>query len=271
MGWETSAATADQFGDAVMRDFWLRRNGGWSIQASASPPSSETRALGHPGFEELEVGERRSASLAVAFIDLTDFTGRSFWDDDDEVVDLAHSVLTGFVQVVTGCGGYALGLRGDGLFAGFGPGDPRMDAVLALSACAHALNAVENGLNPRLKAAGIKPVQARAGVDYGRLTFVRSGSRERNEVNVIGFAANFAAKCEKQAKSWEVVAGEGIQQLMPDAPSLDEHKMSPKPYQRDYEVRYYRFYEYRWRTALKHIPGALKQINGHSSSRIAIR
>lgn len=271
MGWQASVATADQFGDAVMRDFQLRREGGWSIQASASPPSLETRGLGHPRFEELEVGERRSASLAVAFIDLTDFTGRSFWDDDDEVVDLAHSVLTGFVEVVTSWGGYALGLRGDGLFAGFGPGDPEIDAVWALTACAHALNGVENGLNPRLKAAGIEPVQARAGVDYGRLTFVRSGSRERNEVNVIGFAANFAAKCEKRAKSWEVVAGEGIQKLMPDAPSLDEHEMSPKKYQQDYGIRYYRFYDYRWRTALKHIPGALKQISGHPTNRISIR
>lgn len=265
-----SGFTADQFGDVVMRDFRRLRAGDRSIQASASSPF-ETKALGHPAFEQLEVGERRIASLAVAFLDLTDFTGRSFWDDEDEVVDLSHSVLTGFVEVVTGFGGYALGLRGDGVFAGFGPGVPQVDAVMALSACAHSLDAVEKGLNPRLDAAGIRRVQARAGVDYGRLTFVRTGSREHNEVNVIGFAANFAAKCEKQAKSWEVVVGEGVQRILPDVPALlVEHENSPKKYQRDYAVRPYHFYDYRWRTTLPHIPGTLEQLQGRPTTRIGI-
>ncbi|GFG54046.1 hypothetical protein MAGR_54870 [Mycolicibacterium agri] len=141
---------------------------------------------------------------------------------------------------------------------------------MALGACAHALNAVEQGLNPRLEAVGIRRVQARAGVDYGRLTFVRSGSQDHSEVNVIGFAANFAAKCEKQAKSWEVVVGEGVQRLLPDS-QLIEHEKSPKRYQRDHLVRYYRFYDYRWRTTLPHIPGTVEQLDGHPSSRIAIQ
>jgi class 3 adenylate cyclase len=261
--------TADQFGDAVMGDYWRRQAGYRSIQASAAP-SLRSKALGHPEFEDLEVGGRKLASLAVAFIDLTDFTGRSFWDDEDAVVDLAHAVLSAFVEIVSGFGGFPLGLRGDGLFAGFGPGRPEADAVMALGACAHALNAVEQGLNPRLEAVGIRRVQARAGVDYGRLTFVRSGSQDHSEVNVIGFAANFAAKCEKQAKSWEVVVGEGVQRLLPDA-QLIEHEKSPKRYQRDHLVRYYRFYDYRWRTTLPHIPGTVEQLDGHPSSRIAIQ
>lgn len=264
-----SVLTADQFGDAVMRDFRNRQAGNRSIQASASP-TLETKALGHPEFEGLQVGDRRVAALTAVFLDLTDFTGRSFWDDEDEVVDLAHAVLTAFVQVVSGYGGFPLGLRGDGLFAGFGPGDPRIDAAMALGACAHALNAVQQGLNPRLEAAGIRRVQARAGVDHGRLTFVRSGSRDHSEVNVIGFAANFAAKCEKQANSWEVVVGEGVQQLLPEA-QLVEHEKSPKKYQRDHLVRYHHFYDYRWRTTLQHIPGTVEQLDGHPSSQIAIQ
>ena len=260
---------ATEFGDAVMRDYWRRQVSNRSLQASAMP-SLETKALGHPDFEELDVGDRRSAPMAAVFLDLTDFTGRSFWDSEAEVVDLAHAVLSGFVQVVAGFGGFPLGLRGDGLFAGFGPGEPTVDAVMALSACAHALNAVEQGLNPRLEEAGIRRVQARAGVDHGRLTFVRTGSRDHNEVNVIGFAANFAAKCEKQAHSWEVVAGEGVQRLLPDAPSLVEHAKSPKRYQRDHEVRYHRFFDYHWRTTIQHIPGTLEQISGYPTSRIAL-
>lgn len=257
--------TADQFGDAVMRNFRDRR----SIQASASRVL-ETKALGHPAFETLAVGERRSATLAVTFLDLTDFTGRSFWDDETEVVDLAHAVLSGFVDIVIAFGGYPLGLRGDGLFAGFGPGSSQVDAAMALAACAFALNAVDTGLNPRLDAAGIRRVQARAGVDHGRVTFVRTGSRNHNEVNVIGFVANFAAKCEKQAKSWEVVAGEGIRELLPDSTTLVEHEDSPKRYQRDYEVRWYSFYDYRWRRALPHIADIPEQLGGRPTDQIKI-
>ncbi|MDG5768554.1 adenylate/guanylate cyclase domain-containing protein [Mycolicibacterium fortuitum] len=263
--------SVDQFGDAVMNDYRRRRElGGRSVVASAGP-TLETKALGHPAFEELEVGERRSSSLAVGFLDLTDFTGRSFWDDETEVVDLADAVLSGFVKIVSSAGGYPMGLRGDGLFMGFGPANPNVDTVMALSACAFGLQAIQDGLNPKLKAAGIEPVKARAGVDYGRLTFVRSGSRDHNEVNVIGFPANFAAKCEKKANSWEIVAGEGLQQVLSDSAMLVEHKDSPKRYQRDYEVRYYRFYDYLWRKSLPYIPSAFAQIGGHSTAQISIK
>lgn len=265
-----SVYTVDRFADTVMSDFRRQRDAGRGVLVASAAPSLETRALGHPAFEELEVGQRRAASVAAVFLDLTDFTGRSFWDDETEVVDLAHAVLTGFVEIVAAYGGHPLGLRGDGLFAGFGPGDPRIDASMALGACAFALKAVEEGLNPRLDGLGIRRVQARAGIDYGRLTFVRTGSAEHSEVNVIGFAANFAAKCEKKAASWEVVAGEGLQQQLPDAPTLTEHEDSPKRYQRDYQGRSYKFYDYRWRQAVPHLAGIVEQIGGHSTARISI-
>jgi adenylate cyclase len=261
-----------QFGDTVMRDFALRRRSSGALEKSMQHSAAlETRALGHPEFESLPVGGRRTAPMVAAFIDLTDFTGRSFWDDETEVVDLAHAVLTGFIETVAAFGGYPLGLRGDGLFAGFGPGDPRVTSVLALSACAFALDAVENEVNPRLDEHGISRVQARAGLDYGQITFVRSGSRDRSEINPLGFAANFAAKCEKKANSWEIVIGEGLAEVLPDATAFVEHEDSPKTYQRNYERRNYRFYDYRWRSALRYIPGTIQQINGNSVARIAIQ
>jgi adenylate cyclase len=262
--------TSREFGDAVMRDFRRRQSGEYRSVTASIGAELETKALGHPAFEDLVVGERRAASVAAVFLDLTDFTGRSFWDEEDEVVDLAHAVLSGFVSVVSAFGGYPLCLRGDGLFAGFGPGDARVDSVCALSACAFALHAVGNGLNPQLDRAGIHRVQARAGVDHGRITFVRTGSRQHNEVNAIGFAANFAAKCEKKAKSWEIVIGQQIAEQLPDAAAFIEHEDSPKPYQRNYERRYYKFYDYRWRTTLPYIPGTIEQINGNPTATIAI-
>lgn len=263
--------TTTDFGNTVLRDYRARRGGVDVVKETLQASSAlETKALGHPHFESLAVGERRATSIVAVFIDLTDFTGRSFWDDETEVVDLAHAVLSGFVETVVNFGGFPLGLRGDGLFAGFGPGDPQVAGVMALSACSFALDAVENVVNPRLEQLGIARVQARAGIDYGRVTFVRSGNQQHSEINPLGFAANFAAKCEKKAGSWEIVAGEGLATLLPDADTFVEHQDSPKTYQRDYQRKTYRFYDYRWRRTLRHIPGTVQQLNGHSSESIAI-
>lgn len=261
--------TTSAFGDTVMRDFAARREGlaGRGLHGSAP---HETKALGHPTFEQLQVGERLTAPLAAVFLDLTDFTGRTFWDDETEVVDLAHAVLAGFIEVVLAYGGYPLGLRGDGLFAGFGPGNSQVDTTMALAACAFALNALQFEVNPRLDDRGIHQVQARAGLDYGRITFVRTGSSQHSEVNPLGFAANFAAKCEKKAKSWEIIVGEGLVSQLPKATSFVEHTDSPKTYQRDYERQSYRFYDYRWRQALPHLDGVTQQLNGSPTSSIGI-
>ncbi|QFQ31774.1 adenylate/guanylate cyclase domain-containing protein [Janibacter melonis] len=207
--------------------------------------------------------------MVTVFLDLTNFTGRTFWDDQDEVVDLAHAVLSGFIEVTTLFGGHPLGLRGDGLFAGFSPGQPDVTCAMALSACAFALDGIEREVNPWLDERGIARIQARAGLDYGRTTFVRSGSHKRSEINPLGFAANFAAKCEKKAKSWEIVVGQGLRDLLPTYQDFVEHDDSPKVYTRNYESKHYRYYEYRWRNTLPLLPGAVSQLDGTPTSLIS--
>jgi class 3 adenylate cyclase len=111
---------------------------------------------------------------------------------------------------------------------------------------------VQNSLNQMLEFDGKRPVKIRAGADFGRLDFVRVGSEIASEVNIVGFAANFASKCEKAAGSWEVVIGEGLAQLLPEW-QYRHHEDSPKPYQRDGEVRRYKFYWADWRPYLEHL------------------
>lgn len=262
--------TPSVFAETVMKDFAARRGGQLNREAMLASAGQKTRALGHPLFESLQIGERRTAQMAVAFLDLTDFTGRTFWDDEMEVVDLAHAVLTGFIEVVLAFGGYPLGLRGDGLFAGFGPSDPRVASSMALGACSFALSAVEKAVNPQLASRGIHSVQARAGLDFGSITFVRSGNEHHSEVNPLGFAANFAAKCEKQANSWEIIVGEALVDQLPSARSFVEHEKSPKTYQRDYERKYYHFYDYRWQQVLPHLDGIAQELGGASLSSVSI-
>lgn len=259
-----------QFRSRVAENYASRRRQGYLVASAESGVvrDLETRSLGHPGFADLAVGERRTEPMVAVFLDLTNFTGRTFWDDQDEVVDLAHAVLTGFIEVVSSYGGFPLGLRGDGLFAGFSPGDKQFTALMALASCAFALDAVETVINPWLDGQGMARVQARAGADYGPITFVRTGNRIHSEVNPLGFAANFASKCEKTADSWEVVVGEGLASLFPGSSDFVQHRDSPKRYTRDYETRAYKFFDFRWRAIAGLLPGVIEALGGVPTSQI---
>lgn len=267
--------TRAQFGATVRNGFSYRRarneiNEKKALYASAGS-ALETRSLGHPDFEDLPVGGKRTAPMVAVFLDLTNFTGRTFWDDQEEAADLADAVLSGFIEIVSNFGGHPLGLRGDGLFAGFSPGDPAFAAGMALGACAFALDGVENEVNPWLDRRGMARVQARAGLDYGQITFIRTGSHNSSEINPIGFAANFAAKCEKAAESWEIVVGEGLSDLLPNFGDFAEHERSPKRYTRDYKTESYKFFDYRWRNTLPHLPGVIETLGDTPTSHIYSR
>ncbi|MFV1991750.1 MAG: adenylate/guanylate cyclase domain-containing protein, partial [Acidimicrobiales bacterium] len=156
----------------------------------ANPP------VGHPTFNELAIGQIETCNLAVAFLDMRAMTARSFWQPLTEVTRLSHAVLGQVAAVVQESGGYVLGLRGDGLMAGWGNAgsDPTVDVAMAMAACAFSLDAVENALNELLRNDGIEPVQLCAGADYGEVCFTRTGTPESSEVNIVGHPANFAAK-----------------------------------------------------------------------------
>jgi class 3 adenylate cyclase len=259
----------DRFAKTIVDDYSLRQDlrRYVSLSERGAWRALEHKALGHPEFEELEVGQRKTLPLTALFLDLSNFTRRSFWDDQDDVVDLAHAVLSGFIEAVTQFGGHPLGLRGDGLFAGFG-GDPQLASAMALSACALSLDGVESVVNPWLDERGIERVQARAGLDAGPITFVRTGSEVHSEVNPLGFAANFAAKCEKKAHAWEIVVGEGIAQALSTYPYFTKHTDSPKTYERRGEKKYYHFYDFAWRRALPHLAGVPEALAGLATSEI---
>jgi class 3 adenylate cyclase len=240
-------------------------SGAKSIQASAAQIES-----GHPSFADLRIGERATCEIASVFLDLTNFTGRTFWDTPDEVASLAHAVLTGFTGIVQKLGGHVLGLRGDGLFAGFGPCQSDIAVALATATCAAALDSVQNWLNPRLDALAIERVLARAGADYGSATFVRSGTTESSEINIIGFASNFAAKCEKYANSWELVVGEKFSEHVNNPTLLSEHGESPKKYTRKHISERYRFYDYRWSEILSEVPSTIEELGGSPAELIRI-
>lgn len=251
-------ATSSQgdFGRRVLRTYDDRRalqesvskSVDLSVIAGANPYAQAEIRAGHPIASDLVVGQQQACQMASMFLDLTDFTGRTYWDAPTDVANLAHAILSAFTVAVEHWNGYVLGLRGDGLYAGFGPEQSgTVPCVKALACAAYALHEVETSLNPQLRVRDIEPVKARAGADWGTAVFVRSGSAGTNEVNVVGFTPNFAAKCEKVANSWEVIVGQGLVEQVPDRALFTEHAKSPKPFQRSYDRRSYRYYKYSWR------------------------
>lgn len=265
--------TRERFAGNVMarlqRQGSLNRSaGGWDV--SKSQPD---QAFGHPDFASLPVGHSEFRSGAVGFIDLRQFTARTFWDPADEVVRISAAVLTELAESVVRHGGYVLGLRGDGLFAFFesprDPGAARVESGLAVTAAAFALDAVRNALNPLLEADGHQPVKVRAGVDHGRIGFTRIAAAGRSEVNPQGFAANFAARCEKKAGAWEVVAGEGLAAHL-DPADLVTHPESPARYQRGADERTYRYYHVRWERYLRFAAGVTADLAGRPSRMVRV-
>lgn len=243
-----------------------------SARSEAFAHGASMPSTGHPQFAHLGLGESDYCYGVTAFIDLVAFTSRTFWEQPEKVVQLNTAVMTQVAEVVQSLGGHILGLRGDGVFACFGDKDdqdPKVPAALSMLACAFALDAVRNSLNQLLEQSGMRPVQIRAGADYGRLDFVRIGSHEASEVNVVGFSANFAAKCEKFANSWEVVIGEGLADLLP-SDHYEQHEGSPKIYQLDYKTRRYHYHQLRWSSYLAHLEGVREALSGSPASSITL-
>lgn len=243
-----------------------------SHAAELRASAAETAPLGHPSFVNLPLGGAGRTEGVAMFLDLRRFTARSFWDAPDQVMTVNVAVISELAAAVKRHGGYVLGFRGDGVFACFDGGglDSRAVAGVAVGAAAWALDAVQNALNSLLQQSGIEPVQVRAGLDYGRLDFVRIGSTSGSEVNVLGFAANFASKCEKAALAWEIVVGQGLAALLPPG-DLTQHEDSPAQYQRGGHRRTYSYYQVAPAAYLRHIRGVADELAGSSVSAIRVR
>jgi adenylate cyclase len=216
----------------------------------------------HPGATQaVERGTAHTATLTCAYIDLTRFTRRTFWESHQQVVALGDAVVGGFAQIIHAFGGYVIGLRGDGLIAGFDGAEISKKAV-ALAATAVCLNTVEGPINEWLRAQRREGLQAKAGLDFGQVTFLPVA--ETSDYNMLGFALNFAAKCEKSANSWEVVAGQGFAGEFSHTSLVTSHEESPKEYTMAGTTKQYSFYDVSWRPFVGDANGVLAQLGNRS-------
>lgn len=266
--------TSSEFAAGVM-DRFARLNTAAVVKASAAREAAadsvvEAPPVGHPTFAGLRVGETATCDLAIAFLDMRAMTARSFWEPLSTVATLSIAVLGQVAEVVKESGGHVLGMRGDGLMAGWGDpsSSPDTDVYLAMAACAFSLDAIHGAVNDVLRLSRIEPVQICAGADWGEVCFARTGTPEASELNVVGHPANFAAKCEKAANSWEVVVGEGAASRIANAALLTTHEDSPKTYEHLGRRRSYAFFQLGWRQVVGEAASAIAQVGGNPSSSV---
>ncbi|MFE2423646.1 adenylate/guanylate cyclase domain-containing protein [Streptomyces hokutonensis] len=263
----------ESFADPILQRFASLRDISHQdgiLRKSILESVSRATQMGHPDFAHLPLGGSGTCMGVTAFIDMAAFTARTFWDDPQDVLWLNMAVLTQVAKTVQGFGGHVLGLRGDGVFACFGDkrmADMKVAAGACVAACAFILDGAKGPLNEALEARGMEPVRLRAGADFGDLSFVRIGTETASEVNVVGFAANFASKCEKHAGAWGLVVGEELASLLPES-DISLHEQSPKRYVRKGEERRYRFYDVSLPVYLKLGELVQEQLNGRPLSAI---
>lgn len=232
-----------------------------ALSASAFAPSKR-----HPGATSaIELGQAHTTFMTFVCLDLTQFTRRTFWESHTSVVSLGDAVVGGFADVIHAFGGYVLGLRGDGLIAGF-EGTSVESKAVALVATASALQTVEGPVNAWLADQGRDGLKAKAGIDSGKVSFLPVAGT--NDYNMLGFALNFAAKCEKTSGAWEVVAGENYGSAFEGTTCFNQHPESPKTYTLQGASKSYRFFDVSWRPFLSDANGMLDDIRARPLEQV---
>ena len=122
-----------------------------------------------------------------------------------------------------------------------------------------------------LEREGIAPVRAAVGADLGLVSLVRSGDSVSSDVYIVGFSANFAARCEKIANSWEFIVGEGFGHRINNPSMIGRHEQSPKRYASGDNQRAYSFFVYNWRPAVEPAASLAREFSGEPLEEVLAR
>ncbi len=145
----------------------------------------------------LRLGDHRVRELAVCFLDVEGFTGRSEALGPAGAFALLNRIFGAMVPIATAHGGVIDKYMGDGVMVLF-PGGPAdaVRATLGIQEAIRALNA-----SPDLRDA---PVVVRASVDYGSVILGTVGHEGRFDTTVISDVANVAARLQGWCKALHV-------------------------------------------------------------------
>ena len=209
--------------------------------------SITTRALGHPEYEFLQIGQAIDGKCLVFFLDIRGFTKLCFVYSNEDLLRILQSLVEASVKSIAQFGGHTVEFTGDGVMAVFGSSrmSPEDAAFAGLHCTAFLMKGVRDVVNPRLKAAGTDPIRIAVGMEFGDVLWARIGVLSTSQVKPISEVTFLAGKLStgKYTDSWEAKVGENLAAWIPD-----EFKEKAKRYEFVLDNRTYShdLYLFKW-------------------------
>lgn len=171
-----------------------------------------------PDPRYLQIGEARSITGAVLFVDIVSFTERSQRTAPKDLLLTLDLFLAEMTQIVNDWDGVIEKFTGDGLMAIFDTahGDESKMVKDIIDAATTMRYAIANPINSYLESKNIEPIHYRIGVDGGKLLIGKLGVRSDNDSVTIGWAANIASKLQDIAPVDGILIGYYIYHHLPD-------------------------------------------------------
>jgi adenylate cyclase len=184
-----------------------------------------------PRYDFLTHGYGVAAFAVVLAVDLRNSTNRAAKHGPEATYLTMHTYLPTMAYLVNHCGGKVIGLRGDGLFAGFQitdalNQDETFDSTKATSAATQSVEcgfgmvqAVERVLNPILKDEKIPDdLRVGVGITSGNLVITRIGFDSASEITAYGSCVNDACKLSSHGQN-EVYISSDVRKYYPSSPN----------------------------------------------------
>ncbi len=179
-----------------------------------------TKALGHPEYEFLQIGQAIEGKSLVFFLDIRGFTKLCFVYSNEDLLKILQALVESAVKSIAQFGGHTVEFTGDGVMAVFG--DSKMSSEQASLAGLHCtaflMKGVRDVVNPRLKAAGTDAIRIAVGMEFGDVLWARIGVLATSQVKPISEVTFLAGKLStgKYTDSWEAKVGENLAEWIPD-------------------------------------------------------
>lgn len=167
----------------------------------------------------MAIGSGRHVRVAVLFFDLRGFsklTSRAGIDANVDALIVLDLVIPMVTRIVHDFGGFLEKNTGDGVMAVFDAANRQEGARCAMDAAKTIFSGLKGLVNPVLAANDISPVDARIGIDMGRLIYGKIGTptgaahRDRNFMVAIGPAANIACRLQQAAGTNQIWVGNTV-------------------------------------------------------------
>lgn len=188
--------------------------------AALRESTSATKALGHPEYEFLQIGQAVDGKCLVFFLDIRGFTKLCFVYSNEELLRILQSLVEASVKSIAQFGGYTVEFTGDGVMAVFGNSQlsPEDASFAGLHCTAFLMKGIRDVVNPRLKAAGTEPIRIAVGMEFGDVLWSRIGVLSTSQVKPISEVTFLAGKLStgKYTASWEAKVGENLAAWIPD-------------------------------------------------------